>query len=148
MRIPLLLLLALVLPASLSAQAEKRYGIAADAKTFPQATPKEALASVLKAIEAKKFDYLVARLAEPGFIDDRVKRLYGGKFEEQVADTRTRLDPPTVKQLGKFLKDGKWTVDKTSALVQLDDVKDRVVRLVNKDGAWYLSHRFDPPVKD
>ena len=146
MRVPSLLLL-LVLPVSLSAQ-EKRHGIAADAKTYPQATAKEALASVLKAVEAKKFDYLVAHLAEPSFIDDRVKRIYAGKFEEQVADTRARLDPATVKQLGKFLKDGKWTIDKTSALVQLEDVTDRVVRLVNKDGVWFLSHRFDPPAKD
>ena len=144
--LPLFLLL--LAPAVLMAQAEKRYGIAADAKTFPQATPKEALASILKAIEAKKFDYLVAHLAEPAFIDDRVKRLYGGKFEEQVADTRARLDPATVKQLGKFLEVGKWTIDKTSALVQLEDVKDRVVRLVSKDGTWYLSHQFDPPAKD
>ena len=144
--LPLFLLL--LAPAVLMAQAEKRYGIAADAKTFPQATPKEALASILKAIEAKKFDYLVAHLAEPAFIDDRVKRLYGGKFEEQVADTRARLDPATVKQLGKFLEVGKWTIDKTSALVQLEDVKDRVVRLVSKDGTWYLSHQFDPPTKD
>jgi hypothetical protein len=144
--LPLFLLL--LVPATSMAQTGKRYGIAADAKTFPQATPKEALASFLKAVADKKFDYLVAHLAEPAFIDDRVNRLYGGKFEEQVADTRARLDPATVKQLGKFLKDGKWTIDKTSALVQLDDVKDRVVRLVNKDGAWFLSHQFDPPAKE
>ena len=148
MRVFPLLLLLFVLPATLSAQAEKRHGIATDSKTYPQATAKEALASVLKAIEAKKFDYLVAHLAEPGFVDERVKRVYGGKVEEQVADTRARLDPATVKQLGKFLKDGKWTVDKTSALVQLEEVKDRVVRLVKKDGTWYLSHQFDPPAKD
>ena len=110
--------------------------------------PRRALASVLKAIEDKKFDYLVAHLADPAFVDDRVKRLYAGKFDEQVDDTRARLDPATVKQLGKFLKDGKWTIDKTGAVVQLDGVTDRVVRLVNKDGAWYLSHRSDPPAKD
>ena len=147
MRLPLLLLV-LAVPASLAAQSPKRYGVAADAKTFPQATAKEALASVLAAVEAKKFDYLVAHLADPAFVDDRVKRLYAGKFEEQVEDTRTRLDAATVKQLGKFLKDGKWTVDKTSAIVQLDGVTDRVVRLVGKDGSWFLSHRFDPPAKD
>src|SRR5438552_17204398 len=56
-----------------------RYGIAPDLKTFPQATAKEALASVLKAVEAKRFDYLVAQLADPEFVDDRVKRLYAGK---------------------------------------------------------------------
>jgi hypothetical protein len=147
MRLPLLLLV-LALPASLAAQSPKRYGVAADAKAYPQATAKEALASVLAAVEAKKFDYLVAHLADPAFVDDRVKRLYAGKFDEQVEDTRTRLDPATVQQLGKFLKAGKWAVDKTSAVVQLDGVTDRVVRLVNKDGSWYLSNRSEPPAKD
>ena len=148
MRVFSLILLLIVLPASLSAQAEKRHGIAADAKTYPQATAKQALASVLQAVKNKRFDYLVAHLAEPDFIDDRINRVYGGKVEEQVADTRARLDPATVKQLRKFLEDGKWTIDKTSALVQVEDVKDRVVRLVNKGGSWYLSHQFDPPAKD
>ena len=53
-----------------------------------------------------------------------------------------------VEQLGKFLKEGKWAVDKTSAVVQLDGVTDRVVRLVSKDSSWFLAHRFDPPAKD
>ena len=148
MRVLPLMLLLFVLPASLLAQAENRHGIAADAKTYPQATAKEALASVLRAVKDKRFDYLVAHLAEPDFVDERVKRVYGGKVAEQVADTRARLDPATVKQLGKFLEDGKWTIDKTSALVQLEGVKDRVVRLVSKGGTWYLSHPFDPPAKD
>ena len=51
MRVIPLLLLLLIIPSSFSAQAEKRHGIAADAKTYPQATAKEALASVLVAIE-------------------------------------------------------------------------------------------------
>src|SRR5262245_49315648 len=121
-----------------------RYGVALDTKAYPQATAKEALASVIKAAEAKKFDYLVAQLAEPGFVDDRVKRVYGGKFDEQVQDTRARLDPVTVKLLKRFLKDGTWKVEKTSATVTLKDVKDRVVRLTKKGDRWYLEHSFAP----
>ena len=151
MRFALLLLFALLPPATLSAQDEKsnkRFGIAFDAKAYPQATAKEALASVLKAIDDKKIDYLVAHLADPTFVDDRVKRLHASKFAEQVADTTARLDPPTVKLLRQFQKDGTWTIDKSSALVQLDEVKDRCVRMVAQDGRWYLSHSFDPPAKD
>jgi hypothetical protein len=118
-----------------------RYGVALDTKSYPQATAKEALGSVLKAAAAKKFDYLVAHLAEPAFVDDRVKRLYGGKFAEQVDDTRARLDPATLKLLRRFLDQGKWTTEKGEATARLNDVKDRVVRLVRKDGRWYLEHR-------
>jgi hypothetical protein len=140
--------LAAVLVLALTADAQEgkdtRHGVALDIKTFPQATAKEALASVIKAIDEKKFSYLVAQLADPPFVDDRVKRLYGGKFEEQVKDTRSRLDLSTVKLLKRFLKDGKWTLTKVDALVQLDDVKDRCVRLIQRDGRWYLEHRFTP----
>jgi hypothetical protein len=124
----------------------KRYGIALDSKTFPQGTPKEALASVIAAIEKKKLDYLVAHLADPAFVDDRVKRVYGGSFAEQVQDTQARLDPPTVKQLKRFLEGGKFTIDKTSAVVQLEG-SERCVNLVKKDGRWYLEHRAAPPAK-
>jgi hypothetical protein len=121
-----------------------RYGVSPDAKNYPQATAKDALASVLKAIEANKIDYLVAQLADPSFVDDRVKRVYAGRFEEQVQDTRTRLDPATVKQLKRFAKDGTWTVGKATAIVGLEGVPERVVRLVKQGDRWYLSHDSSP----
>src|SRR5262245_4065145 len=123
---PALLLVALL------GSTDTRFGIALDLKTYPQATPKEALTSVLQAAAAGKFDYLAAQLADPVFIDDRVKRLYGGDFKEQVADTRARLDPRTLKELKRFLAKGKWITQKTGAVVRLDDVKDRQVKLVKK----------------
>jgi hypothetical protein len=125
----------------------KRHGIVADLKSYPQGTAKEALASVLKAIDAKRIDYLVAQLADPAFVDDRVKRIYGGKFAEQVEDTCGRLDPLTVKQLRRFLKDGTWKNDKTEAVVRLKDVKDRCVRLRRRDGRWFLEHNSSLPAE-
>jgi hypothetical protein len=132
-----------------AADAEKgsRYGVALDLKAFPQGTPKEALASVIAAAEKNRFDYLAAHLADPAFVDDRVKRLYAGSFAEQVQSTQARLDPRAVKQLRRFLDSGKFTVDASSAVVQLDDVKERCVNLVKKDGRWYLENRSAPPAK-
>src|SRR5262249_23543783 len=133
--IPVVALLALAFVSSgVAGEKGSRYGVALDAKNYPQATPKETLRSVLDAAAKKKFDYVVAHLADPGFVDDRVKRIYGGKFEEQVDDTRARLDPGMLKLLRRFLDKGKWSVEKTEATVRLDDVKDRLVRLVKKDG--------------
>ena len=86
-----------------AAGAGERYGVAPDLKTYPQATPKEALASALKAAEAGRFDYLAAQLADPAWVDERIKRLYGGRFEDQVEEARARLDPPTLKLLRRFL---------------------------------------------
>jgi hypothetical protein len=119
-----------------------RHGIDLDTKTYPQSTAKEAMGSVLKAVADKKFDYLVAHLADPAFVDDRVKRIYAGKFAEQVDDTRARLDPFVVKQLKRFLDEGKWSVGDKEATVTHEDIKDRTVHLVKKGGSWYLEHRF------
>jgi hypothetical protein len=117
-----------------------RYGQAADLAAYPQKTPKEALSSVLKAIDAKKIEYLVAQLADPDFVDERVKRVYGGKFEEQVEDTRARLDPSTVKLLKRFLIEGKWAEGKTTTVIRLEDEPKRVVHLSLKGDRWFLDH--------
>jgi hypothetical protein len=122
----------------------KRYGVEPDLKSYPQATPKEALTSVLKAVENKRFAYLTAQLADPAFIDDQVQRLYGGRFLDQVDAVQTRLDPPSVKLLQRFLTEGEFSADKDQATATLKDVKDRVVRLKQVGGRWYLEHRSTP----
>jgi hypothetical protein len=116
-----------------------RYGVAVDVRTYPQGTAKESLASVLQAVEARRIDYVVAQLADPAFVDDRVQRLYGGRFDEQVEDTRGRLDTRTVQLLGRFLKEGDWQEDKDHVMVQLKD-EDRRLHFKKKDGRWFLEH--------
>jgi hypothetical protein len=116
-----------------------RYGVAVDTRTYPQGTAKETLASVLKAVEARRIDYVVAQLADPAFVDDRIQRLYGGRFEEQVEDTRGRLDARTVKLLGRFLKDGDWQEDKERVTVRLKD-DDRRLRFKKIDDRWFMEH--------
>ena len=34
-----------------------------------------------------------------------------------------------------------------NAVVEIEDVKERIVRLVRKDGRWFLDHRSDPSGK-
>jgi hypothetical protein len=136
-----LIVLVVVSLGSARAEDAKRYGIAPDLKTYAQTTPKDTLASVLKAVENKRCDYLAAQLADPSFIDERVKRLYGGRFEQQVEDTQSRLDPLAAKLLGRFLKDGEWTMDKDTASVHLKDVRDRAVFFKRIGERWYLEHR-------
>ena len=126
-------------------QGDTRHGVPADLRTYPQGTPQEALTSALKAADAGRFDYLAAQLADPRFIDERVRRLYGGHFEQQVEDTRDRLDPGTVKLLRRFLSEGTWTTEKDQAFVALKDVPERGVYLRRVDGRWYLENRSGPP---
>ena len=50
-----------------------RYGVAAAPDAYPQKTPQEAVASMIKAIEKERFDYLAAHLLDPKVIDARVQ---------------------------------------------------------------------------
>ncbi len=129
--------------AALAAPSE-RYGVALDAKTFPQGSAKETMSSVLKAIDAKRVDYLAAQLADPVFVDDQVKRLYGGKFDEETESLQARLDAPTVKRLRAFQADGEWTGDKDQATVRLKDLPGTVVRFKRIDDRWYLQNASKP----
>lgn len=121
-------------------QPPKRYGIEPNLDTYPQATPKDTLTSVLSAIERKRVGYLLAHLADPGFVDTRVKEL--GGFDELVKETTDKLaaDPTTVKDLGRFLREGEWDVKDDSASARLKDVKDHVYfRKIG--GRWFLENR-------
>jgi hypothetical protein len=119
----------------------KRFEIEADLKAYPQDTPQKTLASVLKAVEDKQINYLLAQLADPKFVDARVKA--HGSFEEFVREVRDHLaqDPSLVKQLKKFLKDGEWTVEDSQASAKLKDVKDRAIYLQKVGGRWFFEDR-------
>ncbi len=123
-----------------------RQGVAPDLTQFPQSKPEETLASILKGIELKKWDYLAAQLADPDFIDERVKT-FGGRFAEVVDDLRARLDPSTVKLLQRYQKDGEWRKADRETMVALKDVPDRFLFFRKIGDRWYLEHRSKPGVK-
>jgi len=120
----------------------KRYGVDADLKGYPQATPKETLASVLKAVENKRVDYLLAQLADPDWVDRRVKEHTDG-FAALVEDGKSRLidDPGPGKRLTKFLKDGDWKIDDNMAAVRLKEVDDQAVFFRRVGTRWFLENR-------
>jgi hypothetical protein len=121
----------------------RRYGIEANLRDYPQETPKETLASVLQAIERGRINYLLAHLADPAFVDNRVKVVYGGDFEELVRETTSKLadNPNSVKELQRFLKEGEWEAGDTSASVKLKDTKDRQVFFRKIGRRWFLENR-------
>ncbi len=123
-----------------------RYGVEPDLTTYPQDSAKATLDSVIKSADAGKFDYLVAQLADPSFMDARVKSRFDGRFAEQVQDTRARLDPPALKELLPFLNDGEGTINKSEASMRLKDVSDHVAFFRDIDGRWFLEHPSKPKI--
>jgi hypothetical protein len=120
-----------------------RHGVQPDLKSFPQATPKEALASVVKAGDLKRHDYLLAHLADPDWVDTRVEALAGG-FREAVKEAGEKFDAPAVKQLRRFLDEGEVETLDSAAVVRLKDDGGRVVRLRKVNKRWYLQHANRP----
>ncbi|HKI36389.1 MAG TPA: hypothetical protein VKA46_31315 [Gemmataceae bacterium] len=123
----------------------KRFGVEADLKTFPQATPEEALASVLKAIEMKRPDYIVAQLGDPDFVDRRVKET---SYDELLAETTAKLvsDPGAVKQLRAFLEKGTWDKEDATASVTLKEGTERLASFRKAGGRWFLKQPSRKPV--
>jgi hypothetical protein len=123
----------------------KRHGVTADLKTFPQDTPKAALASIASAIENKKIDYLLAQLADPEWVDQRL-RATGGDFNFLVKETTTKLvdDPAPLKHFQKFIKDGVWEMSDDAASVHGKDVPDRWAYFRKIEGRWFMENRYKP----
>lgn len=144
MRMAFAFLIACVCVTTLPAQEKlgARFGIDPDLDNFPQKTPKETLASIIAAIPMRKIDYLVAQLADPAWVDKRVKEVHGGKFEEMVKETSAKLidDPETVAQMRRFLKEAEWEDAEDTSSAKLKDTKDRLF-FKKLDGRWFLENR-------
>jgi hypothetical protein len=120
----------------------KRYDVAADLKAYPQSMAKEALTSVLKAIEAKRVDYILAQLADPEWVDHRVQ-VNGGSFPALVEESTAKLvgDPATAKRLRTYLSDGRWEMVGAAASAHPKDGDEPVLYFRNIDGRWFLENR-------
>jgi len=132
----------------------KRYGYSFEPSLFAQKTPQEAMQSIVKALDGKKIDYLLAHLADPKFVDDRVaeyKGLQKGNedakivlaFERLVRETVNHFqeDPLLAKELRQYLKDAEWEVQETSAVGTLKAASPRRVFLRKLEDRWFLENR-------
>ena len=131
-----------------------RYGFVYNPGLYPQKKPQDAIQSVIKAIDAKHVDYLLAQLAEPKFIDAQVAeyKASGAKGDEEartyvafrrlVADTVDYFvgDPLLVKELRLFARDAKWEIDEGVATGTLKG-SPRKVFLKQIGDRWFLENR-------
>src|SRR5262245_24535391 len=149
MRVMAIVLSGCFLFVGLSAKAQQkepkvpaRYKIEAQPNHYPQATPKETLASVLRAIEEQRFGYLFAHLLDPTFVDEFVQRS-NGDFEEVVKQgmAKMREDPSVVADLKKILQNGEWEEGGDIASARHRDIRGKSVFLKKIDKRWFLENR-------
>jgi hypothetical protein len=131
--------------ASPSADADARFGVQKDLKAYPQSSPKETLHSLIKAVESKNVSYVLAHLADPGWVDARAKD-YGDKFDVLLKETTGKLvdDPGALKLLLRFDKEGEWEMEENRALVKLKDVADRSIFFRKIGDRWFMENHYKP----
>jgi hypothetical protein len=119
-----------------------RYSYEFDTDGYPQNTPKETLASVLKAIDQKKVDYLLAHLADPVFVDSRVADVHKGSFPAMVQETIDKLrdDPESIAMLRRFLKEGEFDAQEMEGRATIKGVKDRLY-FKRYETRWFLDNK-------
>lgn len=127
-----------------AAEPAARYQISPDFKKYPQDSPQTALASIIKAGEARDIRYILAHLADPEWVDQRVKD-YGNKFDVLVKEAAGKLvdDATAIKTLKKFASDGNWKIDQSTAQVKLKDLPDRTVQFKKINERWYLENEYE-----
>lgn len=123
---------------------DPRYGVAADADRFPQSTPKEALASIVRALDEKRFDYFLAYLADPVTIDAQVgdKKAaddFGGLV--RMVTERFKDDPSMEADLKHLHKDGTWDEKGEQATVRAGRLTGKIARFKKVHGRWVLENR-------
>jgi hypothetical protein len=119
-----------------------RYGIDLDTKSYPQNTPKDALGSVIKAVAEKQIEYLLAQLADPAFVDQRVAATaakmgpnVGGNEKNalafrqfvQITMDSFQKDPSKLSDLRRFYQDGEWQEEGDNAVATLKGLPSRKV---------------------
>lgn len=119
-----------------------RYDIEANLRTYPQGSAKETLASVIRGLEAGRFSYVAAQLADPNWTDRQVKDIYSGDFDALVKAISTKLanSPATVREMDRFLKEGDWEGTDTSAVVKHKEIRDRQIAFKKIGKRWYMEN--------
>jgi hypothetical protein len=135
-------------------KAVTRYGIELDPKRYPQKTPKEALKSVLTALEGGRLPYLVAHLADPRYVDGRVREHKAGlkgpdeardlvAFDKVVKEIAAHLrdDPNLVRDLQQIARDGEWKEEDTRTAGWPKGRPGRKAFFRQVQGRWYLENK-------
>ena len=133
----------------------KRYGLEYSPTLYPQKSPKDAMNSVMKALDARRTDYLLAHLTDPTFVDKRVveykQRFTKGEDAAKTLLAFTRLideteghfraDPPLLRELRVFVREAEWEEKEDGAVGTAKAVPARKVFLKRVGDRYFMENR-------
>jgi hypothetical protein len=138
--------------------AKKRFGFDFNPLLYPQDGPEKTVQSIVKALDAKRYDYLLAQIADPKYIDQKVaeyKDLFPKKADEQaraflafdrlVRETATHFseDPLLLKELRQFAQKDKamWEEKEDRVVGSVDSIAAHKVFLRKIGDRWFLENK-------
>jgi hypothetical protein len=89
---------------------EPRFEVRAKPKTYPQANPKQALASLIAAADAGDHNYIVAHLMDPEFVNARIA-LRAKQIKEAVENDLKKVRDVQRQNIGSVPKDARIPED-------------------------------------
>lgn len=119
----------------------ERYGQEVDLKLYPQSTPQEAIAAVIKAMKAADITYMLAHLVSPTEVDRKLKgdREAFRKLAVKATPEKTKA---MVTDLQTLLDDGTWTMRRNLCWATIDGHRDLTLEKIGK--RWFM---HNTPVK-
>ncbi len=133
--IPVLFVVGVPAEAAERSDLRERYRIVVSEDVYPQAKPREAIYSIIDAIENGNARYVLAHLVSPREVDDRLRH-DARAFEELVSMITPKKAAPMIDQLSAHLNEGNWTIGSRYATSQLDGMPDlSLERIGNR---WFM----------
>lgn len=134
-----------------------RYKVPLDLRRYPQSAPEKALASVVQTINEGNFDYLMAQLADPDYVDGRVAEYKKGltgpdeardlvAFDKLAKEVRRHFqqDPTLAQELRRLAKEGKVDFPNKTAFIHLPNITSHGAMFKSIKGRWYLQNSRHP----
>jgi hypothetical protein len=132
-----------------------RFGFSLDEFTYPQNSPADALKSIVKAIDRKRVDYMLAHLIDPGYVDYWIVRYKddfpqvkeAGKallaFDRLTRETQQYYqdDPLILKDLRAFAGKAEWMENENTAVGTVAAIPARKVFMRRINNRWFLENR-------
>jgi hypothetical protein len=131
-------------------QLDRRYGIDVNPINYPQKTPQEGLKAIVKALDSGAYEYMLAHLVDPKFVETRVAEYFTmmypkellRKEEEPIAlaedkTTRLRLEVQRDRRLvdRQVLAFGRLVKETRKHFLE-DPVLVRELHLLAREGEW------------
>ena len=131
-------------------QLDRRYNIEFNPISYPQKTPQEALKAIVKTLDSNSYEYMLAHLVDPKFVETRVAEYYVMMFPRELHrkedEAMAREEDPKIRKKLEIDKEHRLVERQVLAFGRLvaetrkhmaeDPVLRRELRLLARDGEW------------